>query len=241
MSNSSNLGLDERIFKKCNNVVVVTGSARSGTTILGKILHTFKGVEYSFEPPMLVSLFALIDTLPQAQWKLLYETYVYEEFLINALAGRGLNCNRADDSSIYNVKPKILIEGRLEYSLRKIEAERKAKKSRVVYKLPNIVPFLSKLKVYYPGTKIILITRKAPDVFRSILEKGWFADSTLRNENIAWPNRFIDGLRVPYWVASEDVEKWCKMNELHRIAYYYIRMNESAKLLPGSYMINTLT
>ena len=97
--------LNSRIFEKCNNSTLITGGARNGTTILGKIFHSFNNVEYIFEPPLFFSLFALIDSLDKDDWKLLYETYLYEEFLINALGGRNLNYNKSskrDNKQYYN-------------------------------------------------------------------------------------------------------------------------------------------
>lgn len=227
------LALDKRIYDKCNEAIVVSGGARSGTTIVGKILHTFQDVEYTFEPPMLFSLFALLPVVGEGQWKLLYETYLYEEFLMNALAGRGLNCNSVDDSSIFRVKPKELVEERLRYSLRKSDAERQAKDSKLAYKMPDIVPLLPKVKQYYPGTRIIIMTRKAPEVFNSILEKRWLSSQNLKDKNLNWPNRFADGLRIPFWVDPKDDELWYNMDELHRIAYYYLMINKPIKQIQG--------
>jgi hypothetical protein len=220
-------------FNKCNEAILISGGARSGTTILGKIMHTFQDVEYSFEPPMLFSLFPLLPVLPEHHWKLLYESYLYEEFLMNALAGRGLNCNRADDSSIYNVKKGKLIESRLRQSLRKADAEELAKKSQIAYKMPDVVPFLPQLKRYYSGTWIVIMTRKAPEVFNSILEKAWFSTKALKEKNLIWPNRIVNGLKVPFWVDGKDYQDWCEMDELQRTAYYYLRVNESLKNIPG--------
>lgn len=229
----SEIGLDRKISEKCNNAILISGSARSGTTIFGKILHTFQNVEYVHEPPMLFSLFALIGKLCGNEWKLLYETYLYEEFLMSSLAGRGLNCNRIDDSSIYNVKPVSLIEERLNKTLRKIDTEAMAQNSQIVYKMPDIVPFLSRLKYYYPKTRIVIILRKAPEVFNSLLEKGWFSDSALRDMNLIWPNRMLNGIRIPFWVGINDDEEWVEMDELHRIAYYYINVNSPVEKLQG--------
>ena len=227
------LTLDKKIYSKCNKAIVISGSARSGTTILGKIIHSFDNVEYSFEPPMLYSLFALVNTIPESQWKLLYETFLYEEFLINAIAGRGLNCNRSDDSSIYKVKPIKLIEKRLESSLGKNEIEQMIQSVSIAYKMPDIVPFLPQLITYYPQKTIIIITRNAYDVFNSILEKKWFSSNTLRSKNLTWPNRFFNGIRIPFWVHTDDAEKWYEMNELHRIAYYYLRVNQPLDKISG--------
>ena len=224
--NVKKICLDRHIYNKCNDCIVISGSARSGTTIVGKIIHSFDNVEYTFEPPLLYSLFPLILELDEDYWKLLYETYLYEEFLVSALSGRGINCNREDDSSIYRVKSEKLINERLSKSLRKIEGEKLAQKSRIAYKMPDVVPFIYRLKEYYPGTTVLIVLRKAPYVFNSLLEKGWFSDRTLREENVVWPNRFLDGMRIPFWVAPEDDEYWCEMDELHRIAYYYISVNK---------------
>ena len=65
----------------------------------------------------------MIEQLESNQWKFLYETYLYEEFLIPALAGRNINCNRQDDSSIYRVKTQTEIETRLNQSHSKSQAE----------------------------------------------------------------------------------------------------------------------
>lgn len=236
-SGMSQVRLDIRISQKCNEAIVISGSSRSGTTIFGKILHSFEYVEYAYEPPMLFSLFALMQHLDEDHWKLLYETYLYEEFLMNALAGRSLNCNQADDSSIYNVKPVRLIEERLNKSLRKVDAELLAQKAHIVYKIPDVVPFLPHLKKYYPGINVIVLVRKAPYVFYSILEKGWFNDRSLREENLIWPNRYLNGVRIPFWVDPNDDEWWVEMDELHRVAYYYVRVNQAVKDIPGSIIV----
>jgi hypothetical protein len=105
--------LKESVKSKVNNSILITGSARSGTSIMGKIIHSLKNVEYVFEPPTLVSLFSVIHEMDEKHWSLLFQTYLYEEFLINAIAGRNLNFNTNDDSCIYNTKPRNEIEERL--------------------------------------------------------------------------------------------------------------------------------
>lgn len=216
--------LDNKIYEKCNNSILITGGARNGTTILGKIFHSFINVEYIYEPPMLFSLFALIDTLCEKDWRLLYETYSYEEFLINAIAGRNLNCNRSDDSSIYNVKTELEIDKRQSRSLSKIEAEKIANKSLIVWKMPDIVPYLSTLIKYYPKVKIILITRNPSDVLNSLLKKEWFSDDALQNSNQIWPNRLLNNFKIPFWVKNSDESLWLSYNLIDRCAYYYLRM-----------------
>ena len=231
------LKLDSNIYDKCNKAVVITGGARNGTTILGKIVHSFENIEYSFEPPTLYSVFALMDQIDQNSWKLLYETYLYEEFFMNALAGRNLNCNLADDSSIFKVWPESKIKTRQKESLGKYAAEKNTKHKTIVYKIPDIVPFIPKLIEYYPNTRIITITRSAPEVINSLIQKSWFTDKTLTEENLNWPNSFSNSLRIPFWVEVKDHEAWCLMNELHRCAYYYIRMTEAIRKIDNQITI----
>tara|TARA_B100001964_G_C14005167_1_gene496800 strand:- start:312 stop:818 length:507 start_codon:yes stop_codon:yes gene_type:complete len=100
--------------------------------------------------------------------------------------------------------------------------------------MPDIVPFLPKLQDYYPGTKFIIMLREAPDVFNSLLEKKWFSDKSLNEENLIWPSYFVNQKRVPSWVNINDREEWIEMDELHRIAYYYIRVSEPVERLSGS-------
>lgn len=231
------LRLDKKIYGKCNNAIIITGAARSGTTILGKIIHSFENVEYAFEPPILVSLIPLINVISEQSWKLLYETYLYEDLLLGALAGRNLNCNRVDDSSIYRVKNILEIKDRQSISLSKIDVESKMPSHQIAWKMPNIIPFLPKLKEYYPETKIIIITRRDFEVIDSLRKKKWFTDETLSKKNLIWPFRFIDDLRIPSWVRNEDNFRWLEMNEEERCLYYYRRMNEAIEDIPDKIII----
>lgn len=226
------LKISEQAYSFSSNAVLVTGSARSGTTIVGKIIHTFRGVEYAYEPPMLFSLFALIERMNEQDWRLLYETYLYEEFMLNALAGRSINCNQSDDSSIYNVKPLEEIEARLQRSLPKAEAEILAKCHTVAYKIPDIIPYVSKLTDYYPGTRVVVTMREAVGTINSLMQKKWFNEANA-NSNLIWPFRIHEGTQIPFWVREEDDDLWLGLSELDRSAYYYIRVNENVNKIAG--------
>ena len=188
--------LDPSIREVCARAVVLSGSARSGTTITGKLLHSMKGVEYIFEPPTLFSLFALAETLSDETWGLLYETYLYEEFLVDALSGRALNCNRADASSIYKVKVAEEINARLEHSLPRERAEELAHRAVPAYKVPDVVPLLDSLIQRYPETRLVLMRRDPVGTFHSLKNKGWFTDHALSHTNQTWPFAMLGGLKV---------------------------------------------
>jgi len=232
------LELDKNIYDKCNEAIIITGTHRSGTTIMGKIINSCERVEYSFEPPMLFTLLPLINFLNEKDWKILYETYLYEELLVYSLAGRSINCNRIDDSSIYLVKGADEIESRLSRSLKKEKAIELALSSRIAYKMPIVGHLMPKLKKYYPGSKIVVMHRNAVDVFNSILGKGWFSSESLGKSNIKWwPFCKMKGVKVPCWIDPGDFDEWNAMDELHKTAYYYIMVNKSLKDILESILI----
>nr|WP_319395136.1 sulfotransferase [uncultured Desulfobacter sp.] len=224
------LNLSETVREKVGHSIIITGSGRSGTTILGKCVHSFDKVEYIYEPPLLVSLMPLINQISMEQWRLLYETYLYEDFFCNTFMGRSINCNRIDDSSIYRVKSAEDVERRLNSSLRKLEIERLTAESVIAYKFPGALPYLHKVTQYYPNSKVIIIKRNAVETINSLISKKWYSDDILKG-NLHWPYRMKDGFRIPYWVRENDALKWVNMSEVDRCAYYYITANEDAETI----------
>jgi len=217
--------------------VLISGTVRSGTTILGKVIHSFQNVEYAFEPPMLNSLIPMIDKLPEKPWKMLYETYLYEEILINGVSGRSINCNLEDDSSIYRVKSTSSISDRLERSFSKLEASRIASNSTVAFKLPNMGPFLLKLQGYYPRIKMIILRRSVSDTLNSLMRKHWFSDEML-DQGIVWPFYNQGGIKIPFWFRDENRNQWVNMSEIDRCAYYYLWMNRYFNKVPDHFEID---
>lgn len=145
---------------------------------------------------------------------------------------RLINTNLGDDSSVWNVKSKAEIEARLAESVRKSDSEKMGEKSHIAYKLPDITPFLPKLKQYYPESRIVIVRRDAVGTLSSMIEKSWFSDANA-NANLIWPFVQYEGLKIPYWVSQDDLDKWLAMSELERCAYYYVLVNKAADDVPG--------
>jgi len=188
-------------------------------------------VEYTFEPPMLVALLALIKDIDEHSWKLLYETYLYEEFFLNSIAGRAINCNIEDDSSIYKVKTIQEIGIRLRnYSTKKVTQQRSVG-SVIAFKIPDVIYVIPKLKEYYPSMRVLTVLRDAVDTINSLMAKNWFSLET-KNSDLIWPFTIQNGANIPYWVKEGDEAAWIAMSELDRAAYYYIRVNEKVTEIP---------
>ena len=94
--------------------------------------------------------------------------------------------------------------------------------------MPDIVPFLPKLKDYYPSSKFILMQRNIVEVINSVMLKGWFKREN-DSLNLVWPFTLINNTRVPFWVEKDDQELWTELNEVDRCAYYMIRMGILSK------------
>jgi len=233
------LHLSKKVWGICNNSIFITGAARSGTTIMGKLIHSMEGVEYLFEPPQLFSLFTSREEIPILTWKLLYETYLYEDFFVNSLAGRNLNYNLFDDSSIFQVKTEEEIKSRQIKSWGKQQIEDLiAPRHRIAYKMPDVVNHVPFLKENYPGTQVLAMVREPNNLIHSIQKKGWFTNKSLMNGNLLWPNYDYKNFKIPHFVKNVDAELFVEMEELFRIGYYIQLMFEGISKIDNSIIVS---
>jgi hypothetical protein len=217
--------------------VVVTGAARSGTTVMGSLIHTLDRVEYLFEPPMLYGLFSVIDQMDPDLWRFLYANYLFEDFLMDALAGRRMNLNQHDDSSIYKAKLDADIANRLESQYRRADLFSQTSGRRIAYKAPDILPYVSHLQLYYPQTRVIIMFREPEAVVDSIRTKGWFGPRMRLSAVLQGPWRSLSP-DVPFWVPEQAVDRWLGASEIERCYLYYLWMYESIfSLEPESYCL----
>jgi len=213
--------------------IVIVGAARSGTTMMGTLLGSLQQIEYLHEPPLLHSLLTQIDILPATSWRLLYETYLFEDFLIDAVAGRRLNLNRNDESSVYHSKSAAEVQSRLARSWRRTEAYPEARNRRICYKIPDMVGFLGRLFSIYSEMTTVVMIRRAESVIRSLLERGWYSDCGLSGVTGIWPNHPSAPPYAPYWLPAAEIETWRHMSEIERCCYYYVTLYGDLPDHPG--------
>ena len=99
-----------------NKIVVITGVARSGTTILAKIIGSFCDVNYLFEPAIMLLVPPLIQKkfLSEKQGADLLKGVLFEDFYLQMIQGRYVNFNKNDDSYIGNYLDLKNVEQRWE-------------------------------------------------------------------------------------------------------------------------------
>jgi len=216
--------------------IFVSGSARSGTTLIGKLISTLSNVEYFFEPLMLEPI--MLNNGIKNSKKLL-EIYLVEILLLESIAGRNFNFNENDDSCIYNSKSKKEIDEVMSKSHARKELEEKYLKSVLSMKLPNLIWFLKDLRFLYPNTNYVLMHRNPNDVINSLKRKGWFSSKNLQKINLTpqYPKKIIDNIKIPHWVKQEDEIFWLNTDEINRCGYYYKRVSEEVLENAGSSII----
>jgi len=234
---SSMLLTDARIRERVGQAVCLTGTARSGTTLVGSLIHSMRGVEYSFEPPTLVTLFLLLDQLPAEAWKLLYETYLFDEVMVNGLGGRFMNLNPHDDSSILRAKTCSEVFGRFEKSHPYGGLFDEGLQRTIAYKIPRLMPYIPALRQLYPGTRFLVMLRHPDPVALSTDRKGWFIppQQTYRDSGTL---REVDGQIVSAWIPPEDARQWMELSPLDRAYRYYASMYEPLLTQPDLLIVN---
>jgi len=221
---ASRLLIDPIAAQVMNRAVIVNGAGRTGTTMMGQLIHSLAGVEYSFEPPLLFGLLALIDAMPEDQWKLLFELYFFEDLFVESTSGRRLTFNPRDMSYIYHVKTRAEIEDRFAAPRRRTELFKLLQTQRQACKITDLVPHLRRLARFYPSTKFLTMVRDPLDVAASIIGRGWYSDRTLTGTPAIWPFFRVGDYQVPFWLKPEDREPWIRSPEIDRCLLYYIAM-----------------
>lgn len=225
--------LSQNIHDKVRQSVIITGSARSGTSIFGKLVGSLKTVEYFFEPPTLFSLFSVMGDMPERQARFLFDTFVYEDLLIGALSGRSINLRRQDDSSIHHTKTGEEIAHRLQAAARKREID--TQEASVVIKVPGFVYRVPQIAEILQLRRVLVLVREPESTINSLLGRSWFSDAVLLAGDITWPNRFDTRIPAPHWVPKNRLAEWDTMTETDRAALYYITQTDlSAAALPNT-------
>jgi hypothetical protein len=194
--------------------IFLTGSMRSGTSALGKIIGSLEGVEFFYEPMIFVKL--LLDPNNHR----LLDDYIYSDLIMPALAGRNINLNRSDDSSIYNYKSEAFIRARMSKSWASDEIHAKYSSVNCLIKYPTYISQIASLEIPSFPSKKVYIFREPNGNLHSLLRKKWFSDEVI-SDGIRGEFRKVDGRNIPLWVENPEIEKFLSLDEQGRCLFYY--------------------
>ena len=229
--NNHQLKLSPAATECVNQMVFVSGMPRTGTTVLGNLVGSFKNIDYHFEPPMIKALLGYLQTgkLQANEFKFLFENYCFEDLLVPHLAGRTLNFNTHDDSYIKNFLSDEELNKRLGKSHRKRTIEEEAKAYRLAIKIPASLLEMAALQNIYPEFVKIITYRNSNDVLHSILKKSWFAPDSLslNGPTLIYPFVVYANLKIPACIPKRYHDAFVAADELHKAIIFYISQYEA--------------
>jgi len=214
-----------------DDMIIVTGLPRSGTTILGKLIGSFRAVEYAFEPPLVTYLDAQCrhDLLDSKTASELLKVYLYYDYFAEFVHGRGYNFRPSDASNVLKMQtvPEILKKWNRVESM--ADAVTVASEYTFSFKFPGTYHIISALYEPLPSVHIVDIGRNLDRVLASMFKKQWFFDHNLGPDATGlWPFHDCDGeYLVPYLVGDADTDNWQTMTPETRTAYICNRFAES--------------
>jgi hypothetical protein len=212
--------------------IFITGVARTGSTLVSRLVNSLRDVELTSEPSFLFCLFPLLGKIPDQYWRYLLESYLFEEHLMQGLQGRTINLNRGDDGSAWHSKPAAELEARLNVTHRRRDTLAGAETKRIAFKLTDMMPYIPKFCEFYPEATIVVMVRQPDSVIASILAKGWYSNRDLSELHSIWPYSIRNGYAVPFWVPPAHAEYFLGMSEIQRCVFYYTYMYESLAAVP---------
>ena len=216
-------------------VVSIVGACRSGKTTLGRLLGSFKSVEYIDEPwlPMMLPVIHGKKLISSEVCRDIFSAYL-QEFFYDVVLLRQANFRPNDLSSIWSFKEPVEIFDRLTRLDRKRDAANYARDNRslLLYSGPGTYPFLKSNKFLLPEGKIVHIIRNGVDVALDVAEKKWYSDESLMQPfesvlSFAFDSRELKRrYYLPWWIEDGEEEYFLSMNNFTRGLYYWRKMNE---------------
>ena len=219
----------DKIFE--NRLVLITGVARSGTTLMGKIIGSFDKAIYLFEPTTFFLIPPLIKkgSLSKKEGAELLKSILFEDFYLQMIHGRYVNFNKNDDSYIGNYTPENDVKKAWDDFERKSDVLEYLKNIDYffVLKAPSVHPFLDLVRDIFKGVKIIDIVRNGNDVVSSSMRRDMFSDMDLNERNVDWSFP-TGGLKVPWFIDEKDRVPFKDWNYQTRVAHMWNVLTEAS-------------
>lgn len=213
--------------------ILLTGCARSGTSIVGRYLASLENFIYTYEPPSLMALLAERENIADDSFWNIWSTQTVMDSGVGSFTGRTLNLNSLEESSAYRFLTRDTIEHRLRVTLRSSEALRLLNDRTIVVKIPDLAVELAKITRVLPHMVTIATVRHPASVALSLKERGWYKNPQLIDSGLALPMQEGPLGVVPYWLGEHDHEKWYHGSEYDRCLLNFIHTSDFTKIQPS--------
>lgn len=152
----------QSIFK--DRTIIITGTGRSGTTILGRLIATMRPTAYVFEPALLRFGFNE-ETL----------AVLFEDYIVPQVCGR-VNPNPYDWTFWENTWCESELADRQRNVRRRSDALQwiEANRPLFVIKEPEFQHLMPDARKAIPGVRFIHLIRKGLEVVGASMRRGWF-------------------------------------------------------------------
>ena len=152
-----------------NHLVVITGLARSGTSLMERIVGSMQDCFSIYEPVTFPNILTLIykKILDNHHGKQLLMNILFEDMFLNYIQGRYINFNPKDESYIghYRDVEEVKKNWGFFHNRKDVMSWLSCNKHyRFIVKTPNLGPLLEKINGLFLGVRFIIINRNINDV-----------------------------------------------------------------------------
>lgn len=215
--------------------LLLAGSARSGSSILYRLLASHECVEARYEPWPLYALISYLKQIEEESFHYLWQSYLEFEVGVQSLAGRGLNLHKADISSAHSFITQGEIERRLTQSIGEKDLLKNLKGTSLLVKLVGVVPKLADLQRIV-GFDWVWIGRNPASILASLISRRWFSDEIVFSNE--FPDTLYGRLPTPFWLNPEDGELFLTGSEIDRCVLYITAMQSIGAGRDARLMVN---
>lgn len=210
-------------------MILLTGPMRSGTSIVSKLIASYKGVNFFYEPQTFIKI------LKKKDYELA-DNYSLFSLLIPAMSGRFINFNKNDSTYIFNYKMKSEIMKKISKSWSETSIFKEQKNQILMIKYPSFVDEISNYKSNIFNQTKIFTFRKPAEVLKSLMRK--------RYSSISYFNRLLPGdyekfenQKIPLFIKKKNYLKYLEADEQGRSLIYYNQVM-SSKLKNFDFIFN---
>jgi len=215
--------VNDFVHENIGESIIITGLPRSGTTILGKLVGSFDGVEYGFEPPLVPYLDAkcrhgLLDTKTAVEH---LKIYLFYDYFAEFLHGRRYNFRPGDASNVLGMQTTAEVFEKWNHVSSMDDALDIAPGYSFCFKSPGVYSILAAVFASSQDIRVVDIGRNLDRVLASLVGKRWFFDENLGPESTGfWPFHDVNReFMVPYLVDETDIKAWQTMTPETRTVY----------------------